>query len=733
MKDLKLIYKIGIALILLLPIIAWPPLFSPPAFGKGILFRIIFSFLLFLFLYEGFLKEKGSIFRNIIGKIRSKKDIFFFSPLLLLFFLSLSVLFSVDPFYSLFGSPARGGGFVTFALLIVLAYFLFFLLKKEDWKFVWNISFAVAAVACVAAIFQWQGLFEDIIVESSRRPFSFFGNPTVLGSYLATLVFPLLGFAINERKKKTKSIYFLLLFLIIFFVLLTYTRAAFLGIFIGSLYFFILFPKKEKISKVLRPIGLVLISFSLFFVYYVNTASLPSFIEENRTLSGFVNRLDTERALEDPRIGGIITGWEAIKERPFTGYGPENFSYAYSRHYDPETPHIHAGRYWDKAHNLFIEIGVWGGFPALLSFLFIILLAFRALSREKKAENHSLQAALIAFSVANFFTVDVFSLYLLFFLLIAYIFSLCYKEEEVNMKKELAKREAYRGYKNLFLGISLPLLFIFIYTFNITPLTANRDANLAERHRNARRCDQAIEMIEKATQKNSVINSYLLANKAYILERCLDDGEEKTERIYNVVKKVIEIRPSTLRGWESLGAAKIALFEYRKDEELLLGALEAYSKAAEMNPKRYYHHKNKASLQIRIEDYAGALETALTCLEIRDVSDCYFYAGISKAALGEDGEEMIEKAKKAGYDTDSVNSLNALLSSYISAKRYEKTVPIYKKLIEKDPEEMQYRSSLATVYREIGEYQKAREEALKILEISPGSILIIEEFLQTLP
>ncbi len=716
-----------------LPVIAWPPLFSPPAFGKGILFRIIFSILLFFFLYEGFFKEKDNIFKRIIGKIKEKKDIFFFSPLILLFFLSLSVLFSVEPLYSIFGSPARGGGFANFSLLILLAYFLFFLLKKEEWKTVWNISFFAAGIACLAAFLQWQGLFEGIIVEAARRPFSFFGNPTVLGTYLSILVFPLLGFAIKEEVKKRKIAYFSLLLLIIFTILLTYTRAAFLGVFIGSLYFFIFFPVKETAFKLLRGGAFVLIALSVFSVYYVNTFPLPASIEENRTLSGLAGRMDAERALEDPRIGGIITGWNAIKERPFTGYGPENFAYAYNRHYDPDTPFIHLGRYWDKAHNLFIEIGVWGGFPALLSLLLIFLLAFRALSREKRIENHSLQAALATFFVANFFTVDVFSIYLLFFLLIGYAFSLVYREHEINLKKEFEKRRGFEKYKNLYLGISIPLLLVFIYTFNILPLAANRDNNIAERHKDAIRCDQAVEMIEKATQKETVISSYILANKVDLLERCLDEGPEKAKRVHDLVERVMEIRPTTTGGGEALGSAKMALFQYTKDEGLLLEALEAYSKAIEMNPKRHNPYRSKVQLQVKINDYEGALRTAKDCLDIRDVRECYFYGGVSKAALGKDAKEMIEKAKEEGYNTESVESLNILLSAYISAENYEETIPVYKKLIEKDPEEMQYRSSLATAYREIEEYEKAREEAMEILKISPGAAPIVEEFLRTLP
>ena len=46
------LYLIGFFLIVALPLLAIPPLFFPPEWGKAIAFRIIFSSVLFLFFWQ---------------------------------------------------------------------------------------------------------------------------------------------------------------------------------------------------------------------------------------------------------------------------------------------------------------------------------------------------------------------------------------------------------------------------------------------------------------------------------------------------------------------------------------------------------------------------------------------------------------------------------------------------------------------------------------------------------
>ncbi len=67
-KDrLEWVFFVGIIFILFLPLLNFPPLFSPPDFGKAIIFRIIVSILLFLFIAKNLLsKSQGRALLNFV-------------------------------------------------------------------------------------------------------------------------------------------------------------------------------------------------------------------------------------------------------------------------------------------------------------------------------------------------------------------------------------------------------------------------------------------------------------------------------------------------------------------------------------------------------------------------------------------------------------------------------------------------------------------------------------------
>jgi tetratricopeptide (TPR) repeat protein len=730
-ENISIIYKLGIITILLLVLLNIPPTFSPPAFGKAIPFRIIFSLILLFFTYDLFFKKSSAVFKRVIEKVRAKKDFSFFTPLLLFLFLLISVFFSIDRNFSIFGGPSRGGGFLNFGLLIIFSYFLFFILTKEEWKTIWKTVFFTGVVATFFAVLQWQEFFGDVIVGQTSRPYASFGNPTILGVYLSILVFPITMFLLKEESKKKKFIYLFILFLVIFGTLLTYTRAAILGIIFGAIYFGLFFPFKERVFRTIKLVFVFLVTLALFIVYYVNMLALPSFVEENKFLYGLTQRMDIVRAFEDPRIGGFVIGWNSMFERPFTGYGVENFSYAFDRYYDPYAPFIYKDiPWWDKAHNLPIEIGTWGGFPALFALLLIFITLFLSLRKRKSLESHSMEATLICFFVANFFTVDDFSTYLLFMIIIGYIFSLTVKENEINLQKEFQKREKILKYKYPFLIISIPLVFIFINNYNYNLLISSKNINIAEAYERAGLCEVALSFAKKATQEESPISSYLLSKRALIAENCLE-GEERGKELFLLTKEASEKRPSYTRTWTNLANASIGYIPYAEEkEEVLNTAKNASLRALEISPLRFPIKSDLAQIYLMKGDWEKALQVAKECLVIAEHQHCYFAEGVALAGLGKPHNNPFEKLRE---DFNVVATVNGIINIQIHTENYEAMVPLYLLLIEKEPENAQNYSSLATVYKEIGDYENAKKYALKALEVQPEAAHIVNFFIDSLP
>ncbi len=739
MQKLPIIYKLGIAIILLLPAVSHTAFFSPPPFGQTIVFKIIFSILLFLFCYQSFFSRRKDIYKRILGRLKAKKNLLFYLPAILLGVLTVATIFSKDPLFSVFGDPERGGGFLNFGMMILFSYLLILLLNKKEWKYVWNTSFIVGAGVAVFGIIQWAGIFER--VTSSSRPFSTLGNPTVLALYLLLLLFPLIAFFVREKNKTIKWLYLSGILLFSFVIILTYTRASLLGMFVGLIYLFLFYPQKGKVLFSLRIATLILIVIASSFVYFSNTDSKPTVIEENKVLSGLSNRLTIDRAVRDPRVGGFLIGWEAIKERPLLGYGPENFAIAFNQHYHPGMPYISRDiPWWDKAHNLLIEMWIWGGILAVTTVLLLFGLLFKFLHKERNPENHILQAGLIAFFVANMFTIDLFTVYLLFFVLCGYIISKSIKEEEFSSKqekKEVNKRERISKYKTPFVVISVPLLIIFVYSFNILPLLANKNIQQAKAYQTGDNCPLALEAVNRATQYSTVIDSYIHRFEALIKERCLEMDRESAEEIHSVLNKIREKRPMHVQSLNNLASFiinNLKYFEEDEKQEMILEAKEVLEEIKEISPNRYEIHLQEARIHVNSGDYQSAYQSADTCVLIRRDENCLFFRAVAGAALNKDTvEDDLIAAEEREFDVKETSSINTLINAYAEAENYEQIIPLYKELIEMHPDNLQYYSSIATTYRELGDYKNAKEYALKILEIEPDAAMLVHDFLETLP
>jgi O-antigen ligase len=725
-------YKLGIILILLLPLLSAPPLFTPPAFGKSIPFKIILSALLIFFIYDIFFSKKTAVVERFIAKKRKKKEFSFYAPLILIFTLFIGVIFSVDPNFSIFGGPSRGGGFLNFLFLTFFIYFLYFLLNKKDWSTVWKTLFFTGAFSGVVAFMQWKGF----AMKEVSRAFAAFGNPTILGVFLAVLIFPLLLFILKESSKTKKWVYFLILLLTLLGTMLSFTRSAFLGLAVGMIYFVFFYPKKEKATKYLKVGFASLVVVTLFGVYYINTSPLPSFVDENPLLSKLTKRLDVENALKDPRIGGFMIGWEALKERPITGYGMENFAYAFDKHYYPEAPFISRDiPWWDKAHNLPIEMGIGGGFPAMIALLLVFLSLILTLQKKKEVqelEAHTMQATLITFFVANFFTVDDFTTYLLMSIVIAYSFYLCFKERKIDLKKEIEKRSLFYKYQNVFLVVVIPVFLLFTH-LNFSMLIANKNIIKAREYVQVEDCERAREIASQATKKDSPISFYLLFNEAIIIEKC-SQGVEDQKEIYSILQKVIKERPFYLRAYTSLGSTATKIInESEEKDELMSEAIASYHKVSEISPYRYFSYKNLSLLYLYSGDFEKAKENAEKCLTLKkDEEECLFTQGVSLFALEEETASLaLKECNEKGYDT--VKRLESMLNYHIKDDQSETIILFYLLLIEENPDNSQYYSSLAAAYKNIKDYEKAKEYALKALEVEPRAVNSVNDFLNSLP
>ncbi|GAI20053.1 unnamed protein product, partial [marine sediment metagenome] len=172
-----------------------------------------------------------------------------------------------------------------------------------------------------------------------------------------------------------------------------------------------------------------------------------------------------------------------------------------------------------------------------------------------------------------------------------------------------------------------------------------------------------------------------------------------------------------------------------QDPELAEKAKKAFEKALELSPKDSSILLGSFLADIAVKDFKTAKEKSDYCLKIYpDFSECCWLSGLINIYLNdiEKGKDFIEKAKEKKYPVNNEISLNQLIEAFAQNENYKEIAPLYENLIKINPSQVQYKTSLAFVYRELGEYEKARELALEILKTNPELEDAVKKFLKTL-
>ena len=661
------IYLIGFFLILALPLISSPVLLHPTAWGKAIFFRIIISILIFLFIYQLLYKKNNNTYSTIVLYVLQKKSRVFWSFWLLialfLVFL-LATIFSLDPRFSFWGSPLRGDGFLNLGLIIIFSILIFLILKKSDWQKIWDFSILIGLLVSTIALFQKFNIFGSFIKYFGSRPPGTMGGPIFLGLYLLLLLFITFSFFLKEKGGKKRLFYLLASLLFVYVIYLTGSRAAYFGLFIGLTYFILTFPKKNKLIIFLKILFIILSLSGTYGFYYLNLHNL------------IPGRFSIKMAADDPRFSAWLISIEAIKDYPFRGYGPENFSIAFDKYYSPSLPFISKewGSWYDRAHSFIFEITATAGIPALIIYFGLFAVLFWQLQKLKDNPNlqikskstniiiHGVQATFFAYLSANLFSFDVFSTYLILFLIIGYSLSLI-RDPGLGKLTETRVSEELKPGKPLILSSLLIFLIFFIWFGCLKPLNINAEINLADRYLRTNQCRRALEKMEAdVLPTNSVINSYAKLKYVEMVENCNVQmpGLKKSlaPKIISLLEEVKEIRPYYTRTYILLGKYNNILIE-NKDyfkindiEEIKEKADSYFEKASQLSPNREDVVSGQIQNDIILEQYQSAREKTQECLRLNPESKyCRWLRIISNLYLGE--IERVHEEIEKGFNITS--------------------------------------------------------------------------------
>lgn len=732
------LYQIAFFVILALPLLALPPWFYPPDFVKTIVFRSIVALMSVFFIYQiWYKKTEAQIFQFKNNKIIWSAGWLFLAYL-------LATIFSVDPYFSVFGSPYRGGGFLTFTFYFIFAGLVFLMLRPDDYKKLWNVSVGVALGVCAVAFIQLYSLFPAFFIPASQ-PGSTVGNPIFLGIYLLLLFFITLSFFITEKNRALRAYYGSSLVIFLLTLLITGSRAAYLGFIVGVLLFLLTYPKKLKTTKILTAVFLIC---TVSIIVYANTVTqLPKPFSENKIVHSVFTQLSLKKAFADERFKAWQTVIQEIKDKPFFGWGPENLAVGFDKNYNSlVTP----SPWWDRAHNVFLGIGAETGILGMIAYILLFIALFWQLQKIKKITQDShkkilitgIMATLAGYLVANFFSFDSFPTYLIFFFIIAYVVHLSHEQNtQINVPQQKTLPVAVR---NISFAILIVILGIFLWQYNILPFYLNTQINIAQNLTDEKQCDQAFAIMNNMLASHSFLDSYARLEYVELTKTCTvfypQNNSAYLQKDITLINEALKIQPLYTRYWIFLASASDDLATGQTDatakDNLLTQAAADLQQALQLAPRHQEIPIEQANMEMIAGNYTDMQSYAEKCIALNpSLGDCYWYLGLSQIYLKDitNAQKNIQLAADKKYNTDSAASLGQLSNAYGAIQDYQDLVIIYEKLVLENPNVAQYHSSLAFFYKALGEYSKARAEAMIVLQLSPESKENVEAFLATLP
>lgn len=412
----------------------------PFIMGKYVWFRMVADFAFIFFLLGLLLQDKANV-------VLDRTIALFKRPLVIamtifVFVFLLACFFGVNPKMSFWSNFERGeGGLQIFHLYVFFLLCLILFCEEKDWLRIFSLMLVSGFLAVLYGFFAGLEMARFVGPKFGDAGFRFFGSIGNPAYFAACLIFMFFygGYLLATKYRKRLFsfgfwlvIFALLVFLIAFFA--AATRGAFLGllVFLAAFLSYLFFSQKS----LRKLIGLGIIGLLLIFSLVI--CGRNSWFIKSLPGSRIFDISFSAKTFQDRAImwNIAIDGW---KEKPWLGWGPENYLQVFTRHFDtkyfkPKDGDF--GAWFDRAHSIYFDALAETGLLGLLSYLGIFAVFYWQLFKTRIYADSMrvntgktwantivyglLFAIPLAYLVQGLVLFDVLSIYLNIFLLTAF-------------------------------------------------------------------------------------------------------------------------------------------------------------------------------------------------------------------------------------------------------------------------------------------------------------------------
>lgn len=739
-RILRGVIMVGAFAVFLTPLIIVNNFFVPFIFPKAMFFRVLTEIMLVCYL---------TLLISNFKKYRPRWFGLLTAISLFTFIMILATIFSTDRYTSFWGTLERMEGALAFLHYWVFLVILTVFFKNwRDWFKIFNFSVFVSLLIDVYSVLQKMG-WSAVVgsgPEDRMRSVGTIGNPAFLAAYLMFNCLVLMILFFKTKIKNQRWAYGLIFVFHLAIIYLTNTRGALLGLLVGfflfAVFYYFSFPQ-SRLRKYLVVALLVLVA-SVGFLF---AGRNQPWVKQNSYLAHLTDvSLDASGSIKT-RILAWQIGWQGFQEKPFLGWGPENYQLVFNKYFKSEYLSGFDQTVWyDRAHNIIVEtvttMGILGLISYLAIFVYLFLKLFRYWRQTEEASNKlvavAIMVALIAYFIQNIFIFDTINSYIMLFLIFAYVNYLLAKP--IGSAEEIPAKPIKIWLVPVFLAIG----FIPFVRSVVHPALANGYGALSKAYFTAKAPGKGFDLMLESFRYNTFCDEDILSQMADSVNMMLEikdfPEEKKIEYLEAIIKqgqKMVELHPLNVRRYMVLAKsyARLATYDDRNKVFYLAQSVKYLEEAVPLSPKRQQIYNELAFAHLRLGHRDEAVRILQQIIADNDrIPQFRWNLFLAYEELDEDelAQQALEKAIELKYpfaQPDNFSAAAHVIDFYSALKQYEKTLPYYDILIANDPNNAQWYSRLAVVYGKLGDKKKAQELALKVLAMDPNYGSQVQAFL----
>ena len=570
--------------------------------------------------------------------------------------------------------------------------------------------------------------------------------------WLPLVVLHVIAFAYFFLKKNTlyqqyaaPVLYGIAAILFLIMTVTTQTRGALVGLVMGVVVAVVLlfFRTRERAALKVGAVALLLVLAAGAWFTFANKTS--DFVRHNEVLNRIASISLTD-ATTQSRLATWNTGLQGFYEKPIFGWGMENFHKVFNKYFPPSIYTDEGTPLWfDRPHNLIIQYVAEGGLLGVGAYLFIIaaLIIFAVRKLKSRYIGILWAAFVVAYVGQNLFVFDSINSYVPFYLAMGFMVYLIFGRDGADQGPVL--RPMPQGIGAAASTVAVILVVAAIWSINVRPLQANQ-AFVASYRRLLSNKEQTIpkdvtdtilQIIDEGpylgrAELMGVYSEYLVGQ---LQARSVPDYDLDTlvAKATTEFEKVIAAQPNDAR--YNLFLMNIYLNAQRLNKDYLEKLLTLADKTIPLSPTRpqIYYLKGRAHMARREYDegLADFQKGASLAPNVFDAHWNLFAAYVTVSDRPHWEEEYAKIKTLKDFDVGQYQRVAAVFASG-ATKKYPEAVAALQEGIAKFPDNAALWASLADLYRQSGDIQKAKEAVAAALKLDPSMQAQADAFLQEL-